>query len=391
MNDMINILFATAYTGLGGGETSLLALADQLDPARYRPHLLAPRDGQLPEAWRGRGWKVHITHWRGASVYFIPSVWGRFPITGRIADLIRQQDIQVIHSDYHTLPFAVYAGARTNIPVMWTCHGWWFRPKVWQRGFFQRPAATFAVSQHVRDGFLGDPPFMPPERIEILPLGVDTNRFKPDLDGSPVRVEAGIAPDAPLVAMIARFQDVKGHDVFQAMAKRVAEAIPAARFVVAGENVHGVGADEAYKARIMAAHQADPVLREKLVYLGFRSDVERVIAAADVVVCASQFESYGMVNVEAMESGKPVVSTRRGGPSETIIDGATGYLVDADDVDALAERVIRLLRDDQLCKRMGSAGRARVVGHFSATATAGQFAERVEKIEIQRKDAKTRT
>ena len=64
------------------------------------------------------------------------------------------------------------------------------------------------------------------------------------------------------------------------------------------------------------------------------------MAAADVVVCASQFESYGMVNVEAMASGKAVVSTRQGGPSETVADGETGYLVDAGDAEGLARRVI---------------------------------------------------
>ncbi len=220
---------------------------------------------------------------------------------------------------------------------------------------------------------------MPPDRVEVLPPGVDTERFQPGIDGSAVRADAGIAPDAPLVALIARFQDVKGHDVFQAMARKVAEAIPAARFIVAGENVHGQSADDAYKQRILAAHQADPLLRERLVYLGFRPDAERVMAAADVIVCSSQFESYGMVNVEAMASGKPVVSTRRGGPSETVVDGETGYLVDAGDADALADRVVTLLRNPNLRQRMGAAGRARVEAHFSAAAMAAQFAATLQK------------
>ncbi len=216
---------------------------------------------------------------------------------------------------------------------------------------------------------------MSPERVEVLPPGVDTERFRPGIDGSAVRADAGVAPEAPLVALIARFQDVKGHDVFQTMARQVAQAIPEARFIVAGENVHGQSADDAYKARILAAHQADPLLRDRLVYLGFRSDAERVMAAADVIVCSSQFESYGMVNVEAMASGKPVVSTRRGGPSETVADGETGYLVDAGDADGLARRVIELLRDPDLRRKMGAAGRARVEQRFSADKMAARFAE----------------
>lgn len=380
MSDPKHLLFATTYVGMGGGETSLLTLAEHLDPLRFRPHLLVPQEGQLTEHWRHHGWPVHVIPYRGTTVWFVPAVWAHFPVTAQIAALIREQRIAAVHSDYHTLPFAVPAARQAGIAVVWTCWGWWFRPKFWQRAFFRSPDVTFAASWAIRDGFLGDPPFMPAENIRVLPPGVDTDRFRPGLDGSPVRADAGAAPGTPLVALIARFQDVKGHDVFQAMARRVAESIPEARFIVAGENVHGVSADDAYKARILQAHRDDPILRERLVYLGFRADAERVIAAADVVVCSSEFESYGMVNVEAMASGKPVVSTRRGGPSETIRHGETGFLVDPGDDAALAEHVIRLLRDPALRQTIGAAGRAHVEARFSAGQMAVDFSAALDEV-----------
>jgi glycosyltransferase involved in cell wall biosynthesis len=377
---MLNkLLFVTTYTGLGGGETSLLTLVEQLDPARFEPHLLVPTDGQLAERWRGNGWAVHLDHWRGASTYFIPSLWRRFSITSRIERLIRREGITLIHSDYHSLPFALGAARRAGIPCVWTCAGWWFKPHVWQRRFFQQPDAAFTPSAAIRDGFLGTPPFMPPARMEVLALGVDTNRFHPSVNGASVRADAGVALDAPLVALIARFQDVKGHDVFQAMARQVALQLPEARFIVAGENTQ-TSADDDYKRRILHTAQTDPLLRERLVYLGFRADVERVIAAADVVVCSSDFEGYGMVNVEAMASGKPIVSTQRGGPAETVLDGETGYLVDPRDPAALATRVIALLRDPSLRARMGAAGRSRVEALFSAQAMAAQFTRRIDEL-----------
>jgi glycosyltransferase involved in cell wall biosynthesis len=375
LTDSIHLLFVTTYVGLGGGETSLLTLVEALvkQEPRYRPHLLLPHDGQLGERWRANGWPLHFIPWRGATTYFVPAVWARFPTTAYIANLIHNEQIQAVHSDYHSLPFALPAACIRKIPLVWTCWGWWFQPKRWQRSFFQQPNVTFAASWAIKDGFLGDPPFMPPDRVQVLPPGVDTEHFKPGIDGSQVRADAKVAPDAPLVALIARFQDVKGHDVFQAMAHQIVEAIPEARFIVAGESINEKSADDAYKTRILAAHQADPLLRERLVYLGFRKDAERVIAAADVVVCSSSFESYGMVNVEAMASGKPVVSTRRGGPSETVADGETGFLVDAGDADALARNVITLLRDPDLRERMGAAGRARVEQRFSAQSMAESF------------------
>jgi glycosyltransferase involved in cell wall biosynthesis len=373
----IPILFVSSYVGLGGGETALLALAQHLDPARYEPHLLLPYAGQLGERWHG---PVHITPWRGATVYFVPPLWAQFPVTRRIEQIICEHDIRVVHSDYHTLPMVIPAAERAGAIPVWTCWGWWFHPKPWQRRFFRRAKATFFPSKAIRDGFLGSPPFMPPDSTQLLYPGVDTARFHPDADGLRVRFEANISKDAPVVALIARFQDVKGHDVFQAMARQVALQIPTARFIVAGENVHGVSADEAYKQRILREAEIDPILRERLTYLGFRADSERVIGAADVVVCSSQFESYGMVNVEAMACAKPIVSTNRGGPSETVVHGETGYLVEPGDAGGLAQHVIKLLRDPDLRTTMGAAGRARVEAMFSAQATAGQFMDTVERL-----------
>jgi len=374
-----NLLFASSYTDLGGGETALVTLAQHLDPSRYCPHLLVPHKGQLSARWRDSGWPVHITPWRGASGYFIPALWARLPVSRRIEAIIRDNDIRAAHSDYHTLPLLLPAAERAGIPALWTCMGWWFRPKFWQRAFFRRSAATFAHSQAIKQGFLGTPPFMSPESIEVLYPGVDTARFHPDMDGIKVRFESNIGQDAPVVALIARFQDVKGHDVFLEMARQVALQMPETRFLVAGENTQS-RADDSYKRRILARAHTEPLLRQRVVYLGFRPDVERVIGAADVVVCSSHFEGYGVVNIEAMACGKPVVSTNRGGPSETVVDGETGFLAPPGDPAALASRVIQLLRDPDLRRRLGAAGRTRVEAQFSGASNAAQFSRVLERV-----------
>jgi glycosyltransferase involved in cell wall biosynthesis len=379
MNPPYHLLFTSSYTDLGGGETALLTLAGQLDRARYVPHLLVRGEGQLAAAWRDRGWPTHVDHWRGASAYFVPALWGRFPVSRRIESLLRDQYIDLLTGDYHSLPMALPAAEHLGIPITWICAGWWFHPRTWQRTFFRRPAATFIHSRAAGEGFLGQPPFMPPERLTLMYPGVDTARFHPGVDGLKVRFESSVGSDTPLVALVARFQDVKGHEVFQAMARQVALQIPEAQFIVAGENTQ-TNADNAYKTRILSAAQTDPLLKSRLKYLGFRADVERVLAAADVVVCSSRFESYGMVNVEAMACGKPVVSTRPGGPSETVAHGETGYLVEAGDAAGLARHVIDLLRDPALRQRMGAAGRVRVEQRFSAQAMADAYLGKVEPL-----------
>lgn len=363
---MKRILFSTWYTGLGGGETDLLTLAQSLPSERYTPHLMLPRAGKLSERWQALGLPVHIVPFRGATTLFYPPIWTRLPAVGRIARLLRDQHIDLIHADYHSLPFVAGAAARVGVPLVWTVHGWWFRPWPWQRDFF-RALPAVARSHSIRAGFLGKPPFMPPEQIPVIYSGIDTQRFQPG-DGSALRQALNIAPDAPVVAMIARFQRVKGHDVFQDVARQVALQIPEARFIVAGEDAFGVAADAKLRDATLQAAANDPILRDRLHYIGFRHDVESVYHAADVVVCASHFESFGIANLEAMACGVPVVSTNAGGPSETVLDGETGYLVPPRDVTTLALYTLLLLRDPTLRAQMGQAARRHVEERFSVAA-----------------------
>ena len=374
-----DLLFVSSYRDLGGGESTLLALAQQLDKVRWRPHLLVPGAGQLSAAWEAQGWPVHIAFWRGANVYFLPALWARLPGSRRMERVLRSANFVAAHCEYHSLPLLLPAAERVNVPVLWTCSGWWFRPRPWQHSFFRRPAATFASSRAIRDGFLGQPPFMPPQKTELLYLGVDCERFRPRTDVALLRADLEIAPETPLVVLLARFQNVKGHDIFQIMARRVAQALPEARFLVAGDNPH-TRADVRYRERILKSARADPLLRERLRYLGFRADTERILAAADVVVCSSHFESFGMVNLEAMASARPVVSTNRGGPSETVLDGETGFLVPPGDPAAMAERVLQLLRDPALRQRMGAAGRKHVLRNFTAAACARHFETTLDRV-----------
>jgi len=377
-----DVLFISAYTGLGGGESVQLNLMRALDRGRYRLHLVCPREGQLPAAARALGVQVHLLPYRAATAYFVPVIWTRLPVVGRLTDLIRGEGIAAVHSDYHSLPFAASAARRAGVPVVWNAMGWWFPARPWQRRFFrQQVTQIIAITQAVRDRWLAaSGGFLPPERIRVIVPGVDPDHFHPGVDGSPVRERLGLGADVPLVGMIARFQRVKGHDIFQAMARRVAAEVPAARFVVAGENVFGVAKDEAYKREILAAAQSDSLLRERLTYLGFWEDARQVIAACDVIVCPSRFESLGMVHLESMAMARPVVSMNNGGPAETVVDGETGFLVPPEDPAALAQRVIALLRDPELRARMGAAGRARVLAHFTAAGYAEAFAQLLEDL-----------
>jgi glycosyltransferase involved in cell wall biosynthesis len=175
------------------------------------------------------------------------------------------------------------------------------------------------------------------------------------------------------VTLVARFQSVKGHDTFLEAARALGRARPDVRFAVAGENAFGARGDSAFGRRVRDLAAADPLLRERVAFLGWVERPERLMAASDVVVCPSRFESFGLAPVEAMACEVPVVSTNVGGPAETIVDGETGFLVPPEQPFRLADRVAALLADEDLRARMGRAGRARIEARFSLRAYAGGF------------------
>ena len=83
-----------------------------MDKSRYEPHLLLPAEGPLSERWRGAGLPLHILPYRGASTFFIPAIWERFPIISRITELLRHEQIRLVKSDYHTLPLIAPAAQK---------------------------------------------------------------------------------------------------------------------------------------------------------------------------------------------------------------------------------------------------------------------------------------
>lgn len=369
----IPILFTSSHTGLGGGETSLFEMVRRLDPARWTPHLLCPEEGQLTRVWGAQGWPVHVLPWRAATPVFIPAVWSLFPVVGKIAALIRQERIAVVRPEYHSVPFVAPACRAVGVPWVWMVHGVWTHPRPWQTGLFRQAAHFFADSGWTKAGFLGDPPFMPPERVEVLHLGVDTSRFQPGGNGGAVRLSLDIPADAPVITIVGRFQPIKGHLNFLGMAARLAPDFPQARFLIVGDNVLDGEVGDRHKAAIREMVEADPRLQQQVIFTGFTDELEDIIAATDVMVTASDFESFGMVNLEAMACGVPVVSTNVGGPAETVRDGETGFLVPPQDPAALADAVRKLLDAPDLRARMGAAARQHVVARLDVNAYAARF------------------
>lgn len=195
--------------------------------------------------------------------------------------------------------------------------------------------------------------------------GRDPARFRPDpVARAALRAELGVGADECVVVIVSRLVRHKGHvELLRAM-----ESVPDARLWVVGERLasdHGpdMAEDFARAARLMGP---------RLQRLGYRDDVARLLAAADVFALPSHFEGLPMSVIEAMMTGLPVVATDIRGPREQVVPGETGFLVPPESVAPLAEALQRLAAGPALRARMGEAGRARALERFDEAQVIGR-------------------
>jgi glycosyltransferase involved in cell wall biosynthesis len=118
-------------------------------------------------------------------------------------------------------------------------------------------------------------------------------------------------------------------------------------------------------------------------FLGWRSDIPGILRASNVLVVASDQEPFGRTVVEAMATELPVVATRCGGPEEIIVDGETGFLVPLHDPRAMADAVGAVVRDPDLARKMGQAGRRRAEACFGLKAYASAAQDVLRQVASQ--------
>jgi glycosyltransferase involved in cell wall biosynthesis len=155
----------------------------------------------------------------------------------------------------------------------------------------------------------------------------------------------------PRVGIIANLTPVKGHELFLEMARILVDRGLEPEFWLVGRDK-----DSGDQVR---AQVESLCLRKHVQFLGYQSDIPRVLANLDVVVSSSHMECCPVNVIEAMACGRPVVVTRVGGSPELVEDGQTGVVVPPRDPSAMADAVGYLLQNESLREAMGKAGRAR--------------------------------
>ena len=197
----------------------------------------------------------------------------------------------------------------------------------------------------------------PQRPTRLVYPGVALERFDPSIMPSPadVRHQLGLPSEGPLIGIVGRLQRWKGiHVLVEAMPK-VLQRYPNAHCVVVGGK-HDLEADyeNSLKEKIAALG-----LKDRVVMSGLQRNVPEWVQAMDVFVHASDNEPFGIVVIEAMALGKPVVAGAAGGPTEIITDGVNGLLTPYGDADALASAILRYLDNPDFARSVSAAARER--------------------------------
>lgn len=214
---------------------------------------------------------------------------------------------------------------------------------------------------------------VPAERISRIHDAIDTKKFAEPRDTESLRRELGVPPGSKTFGILGRIVEWKGIREFVAAADDVLADHPDTYALVVGDESDGT-ASYFRDVRRLARKSRAP---DRILFTGYRDDVPAIMQLLDVAVHASiRPEPFGLVVVEAMAAGTPVVAANQGGPLDIVVDGETGYLVDPEDTNALAGAITKLLERPALAHEMGEAGMRRARRHFDRE----RYARKVERI-----------
>lgn len=186
------------------------------------------------------------------------------------------------------------------------------------------------------------------------------DRYAPVAPDDDLADTIGLPPDAPVLSIIARLSPWKGHRTLLDALQTVLKEVPETQLMVIGDP----GFWESDYEDELKQHARDRGVADNVHWLGFREDIPELLALTDVVVLPSENEPFGMVLVEAMAAGKPVIATRAAGPLEIVAEEETGLLVEIGEVERLAGAIMELLSDPERARKMGKAGRHRALEQF---------------------------
>lgn len=346
------------FTKIGGAERNLLDITTRLNPEKFIPAVVCFRAGEAVNSLKDK--RVEIIDLDLHKIYSPRALLQAF----FLYKLIRKRKVKIVVTYHEGSDFFGSLIARlAGVPVIISSRrdmGYQLKKRhifsyKFINHFFDR---IIAVSDAVKE-MIFQKQDAPWHKLITIHNGVASENFSKNMDKPAIKKSLGLDVDAPVVGILAGIRPIKGHKYFLEAAALILKELPNVNFVIVG-----FYEKEEYLSELNFLAQRLGI-EKRVIFTGERIDTAEMLSIMDVSVISSINEGFPNVALESMAAGIPMVATNSGGTPEAVSDGVTGILVMPCDSKALADAIVRLLRDTGLAKRMGTEGRRRVQKLFS--------------------------
>lgn len=330
-----------------GSPTVLLQMVDALDRARFLPVFLAAQPGPLLDEMTKR--RVAVIEQPASSVDW------RYPrqalrLVYRKYRLLKSNRIAIVHLNEAGWNMDVVIAAYfARIPVILHLHN---PDEVEKNNLDWAIARRICLCSHALKELVVGFAAIEAKAI-VLHNAVDTGRFR---DGKSQRQSLGLSDDELVIGMIGQISRRKGVDIFLATAQRLIDKGHDARFLIIGPQAHGE--EDFYKA--VTAQASAGTMKNRVMFLGSRRDIPDLLKSMDIFFFPTRAEPFGLVVIEAMAAGLPVIASGVGGIPEILNSEEIGLVVSPPTPDAFVSAIEKVLGMGDARKRMGERARESV-------------------------------
>ncbi len=359
--EKIRVLHAITRLIIGGAQENTLYTVEGLKKLGYEVDLLTGpplgREGSLMEEARRKGIEPFLLPYLRRNLHPLYDLLSFF----YLYSFLRRKKYHIIHT--HSSKAGIlgrWAAYLTGVPVIiHTIHGLPFFP-------YQHPLLNFLfvnaerITATFTDCLIAVCEMMKRKALEAgigkahqyvtIYSGMELEKFLSSPSPAPLRKKLGIKDEELVVGKVGRLFPLKGHKFLIQASSRIIREYPQVKFLLVGEGI----------LREKLVRMCEELgVREKFIFAGLipPSQIPLYISCMDVVVHTSLREGLARVLPQAMAMGKPVVCFRLDGAEEVVKEGENGFLVSPGNVEELAEKTLRLLKDSSLRKKMGQKGR----------------------------------
>ena len=293
----------------------------------------------------------------------------------KLVSLIKQKKIDVIHAHNATAWFyGTWASILTRVPIVYTEHDRSFptplRLKYFHYFFGKYATAVIAVSKAVKENL---EKYEHIKNVKVIYNGIDPDLFKPASIEEKVlkKKQLGLNKNDFVLGNVGRMDYWKNQRILIEILPDLKKISPQIKLILVG------GGEEEGNLKKSAIKKG---VKNDVIFLGQRSDVNQILKAFDIFVFPSLTEGLPLVVIEAMATGLPIVASHVGGIPELVVNGETGFLVSPTSKEEIKEAIIKLLNNPELRKEMGQIARKRFETHFSLPQMVQKYIEVYEEV-----------